>query len=443
MNPGGSVATRSIALYNDKVIVPTFDSRLYALDARTGKAVWQTWISDPQNPLEGRRGNTGGVIVAEGKALVGMVGCAAIPQRTHCYISAYDANTGKRVWRFHTVANAGEPGGDTWNNKANETRAGGETWIAGTYDPELKTTYWGTAQAKPWRSTVRGTANQSALYTNSTVALDVDNGNLKWHFSHAPGENFDLDEVYERILINHGKQKTAMTAGKAGILWKLDRENGKYLDSRQTVFQNVFSKINRTTGELTYRDEVLNQTNEQWLASCPGPEGGHNLQAMSYNQPTDTIILPLSQSCVMLHGSAAQQFYEMPGTDGNMGRLSAYQARTMKPLWTVQQRSPYLSSVLSTAGGVAFVGDFDRVLHAVNVRTGKELWRTRLGTTVAGHIVSFAVKGKQYIAVMTGLGGGSPQEKPTFLLSQDVTRPIHGTAMYVFALPDGPTPRKP
>jgi alcohol dehydrogenase (cytochrome c) len=227
-----------------------------------------------------------------------------------------------------------------------------------------------------------------------------------------------------------------MTTGKAGILWKLDRVTGKYLDSRETVFQNVFTKIDPKTGTPGYRKDIVDQKVDQWLPSCPGPEGGKDWPAASYHQPDDEIIIPLSQSCVLMLGSGTEQFYEMPGSEGNMGRLSAYETNTMKPLWSLQQRAPFLTGVVSTAGNVAFVGDFDRTFHAFDTKTGKQLWTTRLATTVQGHIASFAVNGKQYIAVMTGLGGGSPEEKPTFMLSQEVTRPAHGTAIYVFGLPD-------
>jgi alcohol dehydrogenase (cytochrome c) len=436
LEPGGDVGTRSIAVYNDKVIVPTMQSKLYGLDARTGKIIWQSFISDPSIPEEGQHGNDGGVIVAHGKAIVGMTNCGRIPQVAHCYISAYDANTGKRAWKFNTVALTGQPGGDTWGKLADDQRAGAETWIAGTYDPVLNTTYWGTAQSKPWRRDLRGSGDGATLYANSTLALDADTGKLKWYFNHAPGESLDLDEVFERILIDHGDQKTLMTTGKAGILWKLDRVTGKYLDSRETVFQNVFTRLDPKTGAPGYRKDIVDQKTDQWLPSCPGPEGGKDWQAASYHQPSDQIIIPLSQSCVLMLGSGTQMFYEMPGTSGNMGRISSYETNTMKPMWSFQQRSPFLTGVVSTAGNVAFVGDFDRVFRAVDTKTGTTLWKTRLGTTVQGHIASYAVDGKQYIAVMTGLGGGSPEQKPTFMLSEEVTRSAHGTEIYVFALPD-------
>jgi alcohol dehydrogenase (cytochrome c) len=436
LNPGGDVAERSMALYNDKVIVPTMEQKIYALDARTGKIVWQTYYSDPKDPQEGEHGSDGGVIVIHGKVIIGMTNCGRIPQAGHCYISAYDANTGKRAWKFATVADTGEPGGDSWNGLPNDQRAGAETWNVGTYDPVLNTTYWGTAQSKPWRRDMRGSGTGATLYANSTLALDPDTGKLKWYFVHAPGETFDLDEVFERILIDHGAQKTVMTTGKVGILWKLDRATGKYLDSRETVFQNVFTKMDPKTGVPTYRKDVLDQKVDEWLPSCPGPAGGKDWPAASYSPPGDTIIIPLEQSCVLMNGAGAQQFYEMPGTEGNMGRLSAYETNTMKPLWSLQQRAPFLTGVVTTAGSLAFVGDYDRVFHAFDTRNGKQLWTVRLGTGVEGHISSFMVDGKQYIAVMAGMGGSSPQQKPDFILNQEVHRPNHGNAVYVFALPD-------
>jgi len=421
---------RSIAVWGDKVYFAANNAVLHALDARTGKLVWSTNLSDVPG-----HNNTSGVLAVHGKIITGLTGCGRIPAKDHCYISAYDAQTGKQVWKFVTVALTGQPNGDSWGGLPDEKRAGAETWIQGSYDPKLNLTYWGTAQAKPWRRDLRGSGAGATNYANSTVALDADTGKLKWFYNHAPGESLDLDEVFERILIDHGDQKTLMTTGKVGLLWKLDRVTGKYLDSRETVFQNVLASQNPVTGEPIYRKKILDQKVDQWLSSCPGPEGGKDWQAASYHQPTDTIVLPLSQSCVMMLGNGSQTYFEMPGTERNMGRLSAYETATMKPLWTFQQRTPFLTGVLSTGGNLAFVGDYDRRFRAVNVKTGKTLWSVRLGTTVQGYPVSFSVGGRQYIAVTTGLGGGSPQDKPMTML-QNVYRPNNGHALYVFALPD-------
>jgi alcohol dehydrogenase (cytochrome c) len=421
---------RSIAVWGDKVYFAGNDAVLHALDARTGKLAWSTPLSDVPG-----HNNTSGVLAVRGKIITGLTGCGRIPAKDHCYISAYDAQTGKPLWKFVTVALTGQPNGNSWGGLPDEKRAGAETWIQGSYDPALNITYWGTAQAKPWRRDLRGSGDGATNYANSTVALDADTGKLKWFYNHAPGESLDLDEVFERILIDHGDQKTVMTIGKAGILWKLDRVTGKYLDSRETVFQNVMGKQNPVTGEPTYRQEIQGQKVDQWLSSCPGPEGGHDWQAASYHQPSDTLVIPLSQSCVFMLGNGSQTYFEMPGTERNMGRLSAYRTSDMKPVWTLQQRSPFLSAVLSTAGDVAFVGDYDRRFRAVDIRNGKTLWQSRLGTTVQGYPISFAIDGRQYIAVTTGLGGGSPQDKPMTMLG-GVHRPNNGQALYVFALPE-------
>lgn len=434
-------ALRSLAVYEDKVYINATDAKLYALDARTGKVVWRTEIADSTKGFN----ETGGVIVAHGKVIVGLTLCRG--QMPHCYISAYDARTGARVWKFTTIARKGEPGGDTWNNIPDDMRAGGETWIAGTYDPELNVTYWGVAQAKPWMQASRRTGSAITLYANTTLALDADTGKLKWYFSHAPGETFDLDEVFERVLIDHGDRKTVMTIGKAGILWKLDRVTGKFLDARQTVFQNVYSGIDMKTGRLTLRPDVLAQKTNTWLSACPSAAGGHDWPPTSYDKKQDLMIIPLNQSCNMMLGhdvaqhtgvvqpEGEQRLFFSPGSDGNMGRLAAYRTADMKPRWSFQQRAPFLTGALSTDGNVAFVGDYDRVFRAIQTSTGKTLWATRLPTVVQGNPVTFAAGGRQYIAITTGLGGGSPFSKPSAMLGE-LHHPDHGHAIYVFALPD-------
>jgi alcohol dehydrogenase (cytochrome c) len=423
----GQNATRTMALHGNLLFYPATDAKLYALDARTGKIVWQTAVSgNPEDKI-------GGIMMAHGKLLVGVTRCDERSDRDYCFIAGYDPNTGKQLWKFVTVALKGMPGGDTWGDLPDDKRAGADAWIAGTYDPEMNLTFWGTGQAKPSRRDERGT-NGDALFSNATLALDPDTGKLKWYFQNAPGESLDLDEVFERVLIDHGPQKTVMTVGKSGLLWKLDRTSGKFLDVRETVFQNVWASIDMKTGRTTYRSDILEQKPGDYLASCPSPEGGHNWPATSYSPADDLLLVPLSQTCA-LYGAGGQLFYEMPGTDGNLGRVSAYETRSMRPVWTFQQRTPFLTGVMSTAGGVGFIGDFNRVFRAFDVKTGKTLWQTRLPTTAQGYPVTYSVGGEQFVAVPTGYNGGSPEQKPTVMLSGEINRPTLGHGVYVFALP--------
>ncbi len=221
-NEGGN-AMRNIAVYQDKIIVATTDAHLLSVDARTGRTVWDTAFGDSSKGY----GTSSGPIVINGKIIQGMQGCERYKARDEdqgCYITGFDAATGRILWKFNTLARQGQPGGDTWNNIPNMLRAGGDTWITGSYDPELNLTYWGVAQAKPWMQASRGTTgSDAALYTSATLALRPDTGQLAWHFQHVPGESLDLDEVYERVLVDLDGRKFSFNAGKVGILWKLDR----------------------------------------------------------------------------------------------------------------------------------------------------------------------------------------------------------------------------
>ena len=186
---------RNIALFEDKLFGTTNDAHIIALNARTGKLVWDTKVADAQLGYE----YTSGPIVVRGKVIAGITGCTRYKEDV-CFITGHDAATGKELWRTSTIARPGEPGGDTWGDLPLRFRAGGDAWIAGSYDAETNLIYWGTAQAKPWARAARGT-DGDALYTNSTLALDPDTGKMKWYYQHLPGETQDMDEVFENIQI--------------------------------------------------------------------------------------------------------------------------------------------------------------------------------------------------------------------------------------------------
>ncbi len=249
---GNPLSKRNMAIYEDKLIFATSDVHLLALDLKTGKIVWDHTTDNWENGWR----YTGGPFVAGGKILQGMTGCGNA-QPGGCYITAHDPKNGNEVWRFYTIARPNEPGGDTWNGLPLESRFGASAWNSGSYDPETNTVFWGVGQPYPWISEMRGTfppkAGQktNALYSDSTLALDVNTGKLKWHYQHLQDDTWDLDYAYERILVDipiDGQTRKAMvTVGKPGIIEVLDRTNGNWFWGRDTVYQNVVKSIDPKT----------------------------------------------------------------------------------------------------------------------------------------------------------------------------------------------------
>jgi alcohol dehydrogenase (cytochrome c) len=432
---------RSLAIFGDRIFGTTNDAHIVAIDARTGKLVWDTTVADSKLGYQ----YTSGPIVVRGKVIAGITGCARYKDDV-CFITGHDAATGKELWRTSTVARPGEPGGDTWGDLPLTFRAGSDAWIAGSYDPETNLVYWGTAQAKPWARVVRGT-DGSALYTNSTLALDPDTGTMKWYYQHIPGETQDMDEVFENILIDIGGRKSLFKMGKLGILWQLDRATGAFVHATDLGYQTIL-EVNPQTGKVFYRADKIPQIGVE-IDMCPSTAGFKSWRAMAFSPQTNALYIPINLNCEKATfgpvekiagrggtGPVRRRDYKHPDSGGNLGEFLAMEAATGKILWRHRTPSPSNTAALTTAGGLVFGGDWDRHMYAYDASSGKILWQTRLPTSAQGFPVTYLAKGKQYVAMPAGIGGGSWSALIPPELAPEIRRPNSGNSLLVFALPD-------
>jgi len=433
--------TRSIAIYDDKIYVNTSDAHIVALNARTGAVVWDQTVADHKLGYQ----YTSGPIVAKGRVIAGITGCSRYKNDV-CFISGHDAQTGKQLWRTSTVARPGEPGGDTWGDLPLMFRAGSDAWIPGSYDPKLNLVYWSTAQAKPWARAVRGT-DGDALYTNSTLALDPDTGKMAWYYQFIPGETLDMDEVFESILVDHDGRSSLFKMGKLGILWELDRRTGKFISARDLGYQTIM-KVDRETGKVNYEPAAIPKIGVE-VDFCPSTAGFKSWRAMSYHPQTQAFFIPISLHC------EKGVFGEVPRVEGRggsgpvrrtnlfhpqspngLGEFLAMDMRSGKVLWRHRTRTPINSAALTTGGGLAIVGDWDRNLYIFDAANGKVLFQTRMPTSVQGFPITYAVRGKQYLAIPVGTGGGSWTSLIPVELTPEKQRPTGANGIYVFALPE-------
>jgi PQQ-dependent dehydrogenase (methanol/ethanol family) len=433
---------RNLAIFGDKIFGTTNDAHIVALDARTGKLLWDVTVADEKLGY----GYTSGPIVVRGKVIAGMTGCSRYKDDV-CFISGHDSETGKELWRTSTVARPGEPGGDSWGDLALMFRAGSDAWIPGSYDPAANLVYWGTAQAKPWARAVRGT-DGAALYTNSTLALDPDTGKMKWYYQHIPGETTDMDEVFESILIDVGARQSLFKMGKLGILWQLDRKTGAFIRATDLGYQNIID-VDPHSGKVTYRAGKIPQIGVQ-LDFCPSTAGFKSWRAMAFSPQTNALYVPMNLNCeVATFGPASRvaggggtgpvrrKNTKHPQADGQLGEFLALEITTGKVLWRHRTPSPSNTAALATAGGVVFGGDWDRHMYAYDATSGKILWQTRLPTSAQGFPITYLANGKQYVAMPAGIGGGSWSTLIAPELAPEIRRPNSGNALLVFALPAG------
>ena len=415
---------------------------------RTGKVEWDT----PLVPA-GVRGYRmlGGPLVAKGKAIVGTAGAAPGGN----YIVALDAETGREAWRFDTIAKPGQLGGNSWNGLPIEKRNGGSVWNPGSYDPETNLVFFGPAptyDTAPLRDRVPDpSVNTDALFTNATVALNPDTGQLAWHYSHLPNDQWDLDWAFERQIfdmnVNGANRRVVVTAGKIGIFDVLEARTGKYLTSMDLGFQTLVKAINPATGAKTIDREHITPGDGTAKFLCPHSEGGKNWIPDAYNPKSKLIFVPLVESCQDLAPVAAGErgllstgvrlsLRPPPNTDGNYGRLEAINLETKKSVWVHRQRATSTTGALATAGGLVFAGYVDRGFSAFDEATGKKLWHTRLTDVPNSNAISYAVNGKQYIAVVAGNGGN--HARLFMRMMPEIKNPANRSAsVWVFEVPDG------
>ena len=399
--PGFFRTKRSLAIGGNKLIVPTTDMRVIALDVKTGTKLWDV-VTDDYKSL--RTYNSGPLVIKD-KVLVGAGNCspghansttgtyAGVFPPGGCFITGHDLETGKQLWRFNTIAQADEPGGDTWNNLPNEKRGGGAIWVAGQYDPELNLTYWGTGSPAPWSTVTRGTFDAKGLYMNSTLALNPDTGKLAWHYQHIGADPYDQDYAFERIVVTVSFQgtprKAVITVGKPGIFEALDAATGQFLFASDPGAQNVATAIDPATGIKT----LLPEPPPQGVTRCPGNMGARNFPAGSYSPTTNRYYLPIIDTCMRKMGETPARFL-------------AFDLQTLEFAWDIRTRIPQSSATLTTAGGLVFSATPDRYFRALDDRDGKVLWESaRLNDIPNAFPITYMVDGKQYIAMPVGTPG--------------------------------------
>ncbi|MFL2850149.1 MAG: pyrroloquinoline quinone-dependent dehydrogenase [Pseudohongiellaceae bacterium] len=460
---GNARNNRNLAIYEDRIINTSDDNYIFALDALTGNLEWETEILDYQ---VNSATHSSGPIIADGLAISGR-SCRPWGGPNACVIVAHNASTGEEAWRRRLIPAPGEPGDETWGDVPFESRHHVGSWMVPSYDPELELIILGTSVTSPAPKFYLGGTDNKHLYHNSTLALDVATGEIRWYYQHM-NDHWDLDHPFERLLVETlvapdpdevtwinpnlqiGETRKVITGipGKTGIVYTLDRATGEFLWATPTVEQNVVIDIDGSTGEVTENPEVIFREAEQIVFVCPTWLGGKDWEAGAYSPITNVMYYPLRNTCANMlatgnfesdiarslteGGQGGLAIYSLaarhqitPGTE-NLGTVRAVSAETGRTEWLYETRAGTMSLV-ATGGGLIFGGDANGRFRAFDHESGEVLWEINLGSSVSGYPISFAVDGKQYIAVNTG--GGQPNLTPEL-------RPSRGTNLYVFALPD-------
>ena len=437
---------RGVALWGERVYMATSDAKLVAFEARTGEVAWEAEVEDYHNGYY----ITMAPLAANGKIMVGVSGGE---RGIRGFVAAYDADSGDEVWKTYTIPGPGEFGNDSWPGDTWQT-GGAPSWITGTYDPELNQTYWGTGNPGPWIGEARPGDN---LYANSVLALDADTGELRGYHQYHWNGSWDWDEVDSPLVIDIERDGRTIPSlvhpGRNGYLWVLERKPDSigFVDAWPFVYQNVFTDIDAETGRPSY--DMEHKPGMGRIAQfCPSFHGGKNWPPAAYNPGTGYLYIPANDNlCSSMAGEEAEYVpgrgYTgitdvsgelLPGTD-HVGELQAWDLTTGERVWTAEY-GPFANwgPLLTTGGDLVFTGGTaDRYFRAFDARSGELLWQHRTNSGIIGVPTSFAVDGKQYIAVQSGWGVDSvgSQRRVDEFFNQETIVP-QGGVIWVFALED-------
>jgi alcohol dehydrogenase (cytochrome c) len=452
---GGPSRSKSLGIFEDLILFAAPDSFIVALDARTGQVRWETKSSGTL---------TSGTVVFGDKVLSGR-GCSS-GGRVDCYIAAHDAKTGKEVWRFFTAAGSDDPIGDTsWGGTPEATRAASPWGLGGSYDPVRKMIYWGVANPTPYTRAARHNGNIEAipktapadLYSNSTVALNMDTGKLSWYYQHLPGDDWDQDYTNERILLRtkvspdskfvkwinpdiprNQERDVVVNVGEGGGLFVLDRTSGQFLWANPFPYDDprfLISNIDVKTGKTTINwDVVLKQPGDRHVICAYNTK---SYWPMSYHPGKNSLYVPYVDNCLDMTRADGNQperrtGVRRPGSDPEkFGGIAKINMATGEIQRIYEGRAPGNGATLATAGDLIFWGDLDQKFRAFDADTGKILWETTLGGPIQNSTITYRVNGKQYVAVLTGLGAITAN-----LFQQAGINPQRNNAIHVFALPN-------
>ena len=408
------IVNRGAAIYEGLIIRALMDNRMIALDAKTGKQVWMTQSPDPVTHANGYS-MTAAPLVVNGIVIAGVAG-AEFSHRG--LLEGYDAKTGKHLWRTYTIPAKGEPGSDTWEGNSALT-GGGSSWVTGTYDPELDLVYWGIGNPSPWNGRARKGDN---LYTNTVFAIRPKTGERVWYYQTTPQDPFDYDGVQTPVIamlnINGTPRKTVIQANRNGFIYVLDAKDGKLLAGNAYGKVNWATGIDRETGRPLVTDVFTGAIEGKNVTVWPSVSGVTNWQSPAFSPRTG--LLYVNTLHIGMTYEAPEPPKLKPGTpsgspsvkrtvvtdDPNVrGFLKAVDPMTGKSKWETPYRSPNYSSTMVTGSNLVFTGMMTGEFQALDADTGKVLWSFQTPSGIIGHPVTWERNGKQYVTVMSGLGG--------------------------------------